>query len=608
MFCSDYISTRHTSANILTSRKKCDESRPKCGLCVKRDLQCSWPSRVNEIKNKRKAPSFKIVIQKPDKWKSQNLTVQEETMNSSRDSFIKKRSNSNPLDAGVSHITDSGDELAPSSRFDKRPTTSPFYGAINNDLNSPLSSTLRSEGASIEHPLRLYDLIDRLYHTSTEDHVIINTPQASETTLKYFDNIDNFLSLEDTHPNTGTVVTSGSDFSFFYPLYESLGDPFPAVLTLAEKSYFICYCTCVAPAMSVTSLEKNSFLNVLVPMALKEEAILYGIIAWGCIFMGNRLNEKSLYSEASRLIKKSIRQAHIKSVKEDKNFLAILSCYIILTGIEISIGDTDIWYKYLLNCYYIIENMGGIVALKDYSVEGKFLAENFVYYDILASQSNENGTYYAVSQYYDIFYKNFGFIESLQGCIWPLILILGDIINLVVEAKEIFGDSFVCEQNVEDANEILLAATNLEIQVKNARPLMSQDMVFSEKDDIENHLMIFELYQLTIELYIRQAVRRYPPVIPENQVILYKIIERLDILIETSVKSLLSFPILIAGLNSVSRLDKQKIRYYIEKLVMEYEFNNILKVRMILEEVWKLNLDGSLCMNWFQVTKSFVGD
>lgn len=29
-------------------------------------------------------------------------------MNSSRDSFIKKRRDSNPLDAGVSHITDSG--------------------------------------------------------------------------------------------------------------------------------------------------------------------------------------------------------------------------------------------------------------------------------------------------------------------------------------------------------------------------------------------------------------------------------------------------------------------------------------------------------------------
>lgn len=526
-------------------------------------------------------------------------------MSSSRNSFIKKRSNGNRLDPEVSHTTYIPGDLVESSRFDKRSSTSPLYGAINNDLNFSLSSTLRSQVASIESPLRLNNLTDRLYQTSQEGHVDTNTSQASETLLKYFDDIDDFLSLEATFSNTGTKITSSSDSSFFYPLYDSLGEPFPAVLTLAEKSYFMCYCTCVAPAMSVTALENNSFLNVLVPMALKEEAILYGIIAWGCIFMGNRLDAESLNSEASRLIKKSIRQAHTKSIKENKGFLAILSCYIILTGIEITIGDTDIWYKYLLNCYYIIENMGGIVVLKDYSVEGKFLAENFVYYDILASQSNENGTYYAVTQYYDLFYKNFGFIESLQGCIWPLILILGDTINLVVKAKETFGNSFICEHNVDDANEILLASTNLEIQVKNARPLMSQDMVFSEKDDIENHLLIFELYQLTIELYIHQAVRRYPPVIPENQILVYKIIERLDILIETSVKSLLSFPILIAGLNSVSKRDKDKIVYHIDKLVMQYEFNNIFKVRMILEEVWKLNSDGILCMNWFQVTKSF---
>lgn len=59
--------------------------------------------------------------------------------------------------------------------------------------------------------------------------------------------------------------------------------------------------------------------------------------------------------------------------------------------------------------------MGGFQILKNYSSEGKILAQDFAYFDILVSQSNENGTYYPVAEYVDIYNSdNFFLTDSLK--------------------------------------------------------------------------------------------------------------------------------------------------------------------------------------------------
>lgn len=273
--------------------------------------------------------------------------------------------------------------------------------------------------------------------------------------------------------------------------------------------------------------------------------------------------------------------------------------------IEISVGDTDEWSWYLTRSYDLLNSMGGFKVLSKYPHEGKILAQNFAYFDILASQSNENGTYYPVEQYNKMFYMNGDdSIDSMQGCIRPLVLILGDAINLIVALKYTL-EGEVTDENWHIFNDILTKAKELEERVENASIHPSDYKVLAANDVIENHFTMFALYQMVILLYVKHSLRRLPPVVPEIQLTLRKVNECLDSLINTTLVLSLSFPLLIAGISSVKQSDRDEIFRKINYIVKKYEFDNLIKVRVVLGEVWKKNENGFLCVDWFKITKSF---
>lgn len=395
--------------------------------------------------------------------------------------------------------------------------------------------------------------------------------------------------------------------SQYYPLYETPQYPLPINLGEVESSYFDYYCNYIAKEISVVPQNSNYFLNVFLPIAMREKAVLLCLISWGSIFKNLKLNNVFAKETGDKFIKLLMQE--LSKMKYDKvgKFIPSLACYTILMCIEITTGDTDAWSRYLTKSYDLINDMGGFGILQAFSSEGRFLAKSFAYFDILASQSNDFGTYYSISEYTKMFNleEQGDMIDSLQGCIRSLILILGEVINIVVELKKVNSLRMEEELYYERQAHILRRCNELEAKARNTKIKQPDLEILMQTGEMEVHLQMFEVYQMTIQLYIKQAVRKIPPIVPEMRSLVFKIKRCLSILIRSRVKPLLGFPLLIAGLNCVTLDEKNAIIQAIDSVISTYEFTNIRKIKNVLREVWSLNQNGQICVDWFEVTKNF---
>lgn len=394
-----------------------------------------------------------------------------------------------------------------------------------------------------------------------------------------------------------------------FPLILSPPLPISLDMTNEEIDFFDYFYNNVCARFSIVPHKINTFLHTSLQLSHTDLAVLLCLLGWGKIMKERHLTNRPISTNSctagSEFAKRLLRILATRDKNDPRELILFLFCYAILMCIEISVGDTDEWSWYLSHSYDLLNSMGGFKVLSNYSHQGKILAQNFAYFDILASQSNENGTYYPVEQYYEVFYMDGAdSIDSMQGCIRPLVLILGDVINLIVESKKIASDE-IDDENWHLHNDILTRTKELEEKLENASVHASDFKVLSENDLIENHYTMFALYQMVIQLYVKNSLRRLPPLVPEVQLTLRKIHECLDELIDTPLALSLSFPLLIAGISSVKQAERDEVLRKIGYIVDKHEFDNLIKVLMVLKEVWKVNAGGSLCVDWFKITKRF---
>lgn len=470
------------------------------------------------------------------------------------------------------------------------------------DQTKPICSLCSKSGTVCEWPVpgqenknkqRRMKIEFRQFENTTE--VIDNVFDVEELLLYEVPKISTPEAQLMISPNYETSPF-GLDIMDQFPVYESPLWPLVLSLNTKQLEYFEYYCQNVAPVISVVPKKFNYFLKLFLPMAHHNKSVLYALVAWGGIFKAHHDNLPN--SSGKQLI--HTVKFHIQ--ESENTFITSLTAYLILMCIEITTGSTFGWSGYLTNCYDLINKMGGFKVLKNYSDDGKILAENFAYFDILASQSNENGTYYPVSEYNSIFLRDGNMVDPLQGCTRPLILILGNVINLVVEFKMLDSRS---PDYYEKLDSILRRASIQETKLAEAKIYQNDYKLLKDADEFIYHEQMFKLYSISIQLYIKLALRRLPAVVPEIQLLLKRANSCLAVLIESPLKLGLCFPLLIAGLNSVAPEDRLTITQRLDYMKQKYEFNSIAKIEMVILEVWNLNFNGCLCIDYFEVTKKF---
>lgn len=393
---------------------------------------------------------------------------------------------------------------------------------------------------------------------------------------------------------------------------------FPRDITRRDYKYLKYWVDEILPELSMlpSPTVANYYSNIYLRMALTEPAVLYCLICWGCRAKRGHSLDYQIRSEEYEALMSVIRDELTKMQADltKKNFFSCFVCYMALVTMEISFGDTRMWSRYFNACFHMANKMPGCLKYltNECYTEGWVLSQNFAYFDILASQTNENGTFYSISDYIDILSANNNDIAQLQsdpmqGCIRPMILLIGKIVSLLVEYNALKVSSDYLNPNCDRYSivaEMLEKANNLDNEICFCKP----DFTFLNnltKEELEYHLTLFEAMQISTQLYLRQVIKNLPAVVPEVELLSMNLKEDMHVLIESQrFRKSLAFPMLQLGLCVSSAQDRKEVKEFFERLIKMCGYlSSYQSIWILIQKVWDLNSNGQVYVDWFKISK-----
>ncbi|OBA21288.1 hypothetical protein METBIDRAFT_78300 [Metschnikowia bicuspidata var. bicuspidata NRRL YB-4993] len=383
--------------------------------------------------------------------------------------------------------------------------------------------------------------------------------------------------------------------------------------------------------------ESNSYQRVFLPLAQKDKGVLYGLLAWAGFHLGGQwMAEGTKYAELAlkHLCADISFTEGTQRVEDRRTIINKLAAILILCGAEICRGDVKFWSIYLQWGWKLLRSNGGILNFNN-NKEEHWLISNFAYHDLLASSTSERGTYFPNETYYKIFADpdgiSSGNLNPLLGVSKPLYKIIGDISSLCFESKQIMDQYYSLSRKVPKQSEATLRspeetgslhsftettsevsdhskvadllnfisnkAHELEITLNNVKP-DSCDLQSLSDSELESQLTIFETFQLSCKLYLRQAILRLNPSALECQILMNDLIKCIDVLIDTPMQASIVFPVFIAGLFTVTESGKAAMRKRFEKLIVDYGPWNVVRVKSLVEKIWEENPHGDRVVDW----------
>lgn len=423
----------------------------------------------------------------------------------------------------------------------------------------------------------------------------------------------------------------------------------PEIVNSPSASYlYNFYVDVVSKKVSIapSSQNANSYQNVFLPLAHRDNGVLYGILAWAGYHLGGQWAEEgNKYAElALQHINNGLHKD--KTLSGDRqSALNKLAALLILCGAEICKGDVKKWSVYLNWGWKILRSHGGILSFNKLKEE-HWLISNFAYHDLLASSSTERGTYFPSKDYDEIFKDSQGFsrgtLNPLLGVSKKLYRIIGDISTLVYESKKILhlyysqnspstdNESVAVSDSPELANDVNLDEDNeseisdhgrisrmlltviqksrdLEKEIDESRP-ESDDLVGLTDEELELQLTLFEAFQLSAKLFLNQSIMKCNPSMLESQVIKNDLIKCIDILLGTPVQASLVFPVFMAGIHCVTNHDRGEMKKRMDEFMKLYGPWNVRRAKFIVEKVWESNPLGDNVVDWYTILKELQWD
>lgn len=530
-------------------KKKCDEIHPTCGACEARGEECIWAIKTHKTMNNAG------ILKKKDKPPS--------TQNVDK-----------VLDKQESKISPATSMSAPVNT-----SLSPVFKAI---LGSP-GLTGRDEIGDIPSSVMPYESNDF-----------------------EFSDIPNIL------------LSPSSTFSIYL---DSTG---LRLLDFFEKK--VARLLCISPESS------NYFLKTFFSVAMSEESIMHALAAWGGVFSEGPSSDLVKYhmSKASTLI----HESHLTNPNLDKYGYYVAFCYYLISiGVETCSGDVSNWYDHFNRCTELLRSYGGLAKFCtdfNYSNDVKWLIANFQFHDIMSSVTLSSGTSCSMTAYNNLFkdYRlldigDYG-LDPYQGCIQPIYLILGEIMNTYVELKEQRKElkRDIGRLPLESPDTLVIAEliqkrlahyqvvddryNELLDKIQQAQPNEKQmTLIMNNKGELELHLTLFELYRLTCRMYLLLYIKQTQPSSSEVQMLLLNSFAYIDILVDSPMTASLSMLLLICGISCCNLSDRNQINDKFKKIYEKYRAGNVRRVWDIVEESWRRNPDGNICIDWVEICEEY---
>lgn len=388
----------------------------------------------------------------------------------------------------------------------------------------------------------------------------------------------------------------------------------------------------VAKLLCISPESSNYFLKTFFTVATSEESIMHALAAWGGVFSEGPSSDLVKYHMAKATT--LIHEKHLNNPSMDKYGYYVAFCYFLIAiGVEICSGDVSNWYYHFNKCTELLKSYGGLAKFCrdfDYSNDVKWLIANFLFHDIMSSVTLSHGTSCSMNDYNSLFKNNrlldigdYG-LDPYQGCIQPIYLILGEIMNAYVELKEIRKTlkKRTTEIAVQDPDLIELKELTSERmkhyqyvdkrynelldRVTQACPNQIQmSLIINNKEELNLHLTLFELYRQTCRMYLLLYIKQTQPSSSEVQILLLVSLSFIESLIESRMTASLPMLLLICGISCCNESDRIQIRDKFQRIYKKYKAGNVRRVWDIVEESWIRNPDGNLCIDWVGICEEF---
>lgn len=379
--------------------------------------------------------------------------------------------------------------------------------------------------------------------------------------------------------------------------------------------------------------ESNSYQRVFLPLAQKDRAVLYGILAWAGFHMGGEWHNKAIkFAEKSvRLLTSGVDFSGRTPARcADRNsILNKLAALLILCGAEICRGDVKYWSIYHNWCWKLLKDNGGILNFGR-NKEEHWLITNFAYHDVMDSSISQRGPYIPPDVSQVIFKDQGGMsrgnLSPLLGVSKTLYLYIAEISSLshynylILDKyynrgspknspEDISGSS--SSDDLQDGSRpdhllmsVISKAEELEAKIDLAKP-DPEDFLGLNSSDLELQLTIFEAFQISCKLYIRQSIFKCNPSSLISQLLLNDLFKCIDVLIKSPVQATLVFPLFIGGIHLVTEFDREIMRARLDDLIQTYGPWNVIRIKRVIEEVWKRNPYGDAVVDWLGILREF---
>lgn len=465
----------------------------------------------------------------------------------------------------------------------------------------------------------------------------------------------NFSILNILEQFSGDRQLSPSNFNNFASSLNSIFTPLPPsppsiIPELTGKSaYLYNYYVetlsrkvCIAPS---SQNDSNSYQNIFLPLAHKDKGVLYGILAWSGFHLdGDWINEGKKYADlALEHMNKTLKESMDRNQgKDDRHAILVkLATLLILCGAEICRGDVKNWSIYLYWGWKILFTNGGILNF-NLTKEEHWLISNFAYHDLLASSSSERGTYFPSEDYETIFSDHAGLsqgnLNPLLGVSKKLYRIIGDISTLAFESKiilsqyynrdsinaktgisesPIFGTPKDINDNDSDLSiharmnrllsSVIDKAIILQMEIDESKPDLT-DLVNLTDEELEWQLTLFEAFQISAKLFLRQTIMKCNPSSLESQILANDLIKCIDIVLGSPVQASLVFPMFMSGIHCVTTYDRDTMRQRLDQFMKLYGPWNVTRAKFLMEKVWEQSPEGDRVVDWHSILKDLGWD
>lgn len=668
-------------------KKKCDEKRPLCEFCMKRGIQCEWEIRNFTIdmggrrigvKGKRGREDGNTKNQLGIKKFKEETTFKKETafnetINRQNNDIDKvamiltdKGMKINDIDIDIHTNMMESDNSVQISRYGREESTR-INGNLNLNLQkSPLISSLLNKPTSMT-----------LTKTNTNDMNI-----QGYSSFNGFE-FDEFIQPQ---PFSSNILRSPSQAEFSSNILISPSSSFSLFLDEPGMVYLNFFENNVANMISISPRSSNYFLKTFFSTSITNEIISNALAAWGALFYSKNAElgiVNHYFNKAKSLVNENPTDKY--------DYFITLTFYLISMGVQVCSGDTKNWYIIFNKCVALLKRYGGVVKFLhdfNYSNDCKFLIATFQFHDVMSSETLANGTTCSMNSYNDLFKinrvlesDNYG-IDPYQGCIQPIYLLLGEIMNTYVDIKakskvlleklntfDILDTSEVDfptsdsrsqddlvdshrnspyelsnfasnNLNTHDFSTFESSIPNIEPQPSNkpsnnetsltldtlrlnhfknvdekyfelknkiscCNPIESQLQHLSTVEERNLHMKLFELYKITCEMYLLLYIRQTQPISTEIQNHLLNSFTLIEELSNSNLIGSLNMSLLICGISCCNRYDRMKLKRLIDFVYSKYRVGNVKRIRDIVEESWRRNLNGNICIDWLEICNDY---